>query len=130
VESGPTSPVDGFPRAVGLLFAGSSSSTIANPIGRVLSLLNVSMAGGTPAKIGLDTITPAVGRAKAALDKHSASLFAKSGVVGHGIGMSESGKPVIEVYVIDDHAKASAGIPKKLDNVPVNVVVTGPFEAF
>jgi len=130
VESGQTSPVDGFPRAVGLLFAGSSSSTIANPIGRVLSLLNVSMAGGTPAKSGLDTITPAVGRAKAALDKHSASLFAKSGVVGHGIGMSESGKPVIEVYVVDDNAKAGAGIPKKLDDVPVNVVVTGPFEAF
>ncbi len=33
------------PRAVGLLFAGSSSSAIANPIGDVLNFLNASMVG-------------------------------------------------------------------------------------
>jgi len=34
------------PRAVGLLFAGSSTTTLANPIDAVLSALNVSMVGG------------------------------------------------------------------------------------
>ncbi len=33
------------PRAVGLLFAGSSTSAIANPIGQVLSFLNATMVG-------------------------------------------------------------------------------------
>lgn len=33
------------PRAVGLLFAGSSSTAIANPIGHVLSFLNATMVG-------------------------------------------------------------------------------------
>lgn len=33
------------PRAVGLLFAGSSSVAVANPIGQVLSFLNASMVG-------------------------------------------------------------------------------------
>ena len=33
------------PRAVGLLFAGSSQSAIANPIGQVLSFLNATMVG-------------------------------------------------------------------------------------
>jgi len=33
------------PRAVGLLFAGSSSSAIANPIGEVLSFLGATMVG-------------------------------------------------------------------------------------
>ena len=33
------------PRAVGLLFAGSNSSAIANPIGQVLSFLNATMVG-------------------------------------------------------------------------------------
>jgi hypothetical protein len=33
------------PRAVGLLFAGSSSSAIANPIGQVLSFLGATMVG-------------------------------------------------------------------------------------
>jgi hypothetical protein len=33
------------PRAVGLLFAGSSSTAIANPIGQVLEFLNATMVG-------------------------------------------------------------------------------------
>jgi hypothetical protein len=33
------------PRAVGLLFAGSSSTAIANPIGQVLSFLGATMVG-------------------------------------------------------------------------------------
>jgi hypothetical protein len=36
------------PRAMGLLFAGSSSSTIANPMDDVLNALNVTMVGGDP----------------------------------------------------------------------------------
>jgi hypothetical protein len=37
--------VDTNPRAVGLLFAGSSSLAVANPIGEVLSFFNASMIG-------------------------------------------------------------------------------------
>ncbi|RKZ06076.1 hypothetical protein DRQ32_11625, partial [bacterium] len=37
--------VSNNPRAVGLLFAGSSRTAIANPIGDVLSFLNASMVG-------------------------------------------------------------------------------------
>ena len=37
--------VDTNPRAVGLLFAGNSSSAIANPIGDVLNFFNASMVG-------------------------------------------------------------------------------------
>ncbi len=33
------------PRAVGLLFAGSSSIAVANPIGEVLSFLGATMVG-------------------------------------------------------------------------------------
>lgn len=33
------------PRAIGLLFAGSSSTAIANPIGQVLSFFGVTMVG-------------------------------------------------------------------------------------
>jgi len=51
-------------------------------------------------------------------------------VVGTGVGLSETGQPVIEIYLKEDSAKARARIPTALDNVPVRVVVTGPFEAF
>jgi hypothetical protein len=37
--------VSSNPRAIGLLFAGSSSSAIANPIGEVLSFFNATMVG-------------------------------------------------------------------------------------
>lgn len=41
-------PCGVLPRAVGLLFAGSSNSTIANPIGAVLAQLGVSLVAGSP----------------------------------------------------------------------------------
>jgi len=37
--------VDTNPRAVGLLFAGSSSLAVANPINEVLSFFNATMVG-------------------------------------------------------------------------------------
>jgi hypothetical protein len=51
VESG-----GGSPRAVGLLFAGSSSYTIANPIDHVLDAFNVSMVGGGGPPAGTGSI--------------------------------------------------------------------------
>lgn len=132
VERGTVSSVDGLPRAVGLLFAGSSTSTFACPIGAVLGRLNVVMAGGTSAKSAPGASpanAKAVGRASAALAQNSAALFAKSGVIGHGVGLSGAGRPVIEVYVESDDAKSQGDFPKQLDNVPVRVVVTGPCEA-
>jgi hypothetical protein len=39
------------PRAVGLLYAGSSTSAIANPIGQVLSFLSTKL-GGTATMVG------------------------------------------------------------------------------
>jgi hypothetical protein len=36
------------PKAVGLLFAGSSTFAVANPIGEVLNFLGATMVGVTP----------------------------------------------------------------------------------
>jgi hypothetical protein len=47
VEADDVDPVDGLPRATGLLFAGSKFYTIANPIDAVLNQLGVTMVGGT-----------------------------------------------------------------------------------
>lgn len=58
VEADGTDPGDGRPRALGLLFAGSSSSTLANPIDPVLAALNVSMVGGSVAPPPTSTPTP------------------------------------------------------------------------
>ena len=62
--------------------------------------------------------------------QHSARLFAIPDVVGHGIGASPTGEPVIEIYLAKENAAARAQLQAALDNVPVRVVVTGRFEAF
>ncbi len=48
--------VGNSPRAVGLLFAGSSSYTIANPMDHVLNAFNVSMVGGGGPPAGYGSI--------------------------------------------------------------------------
>ena len=62
--------------------------------------------------------------------RHGRKLFEIPGVVGHGIGLSKNGRPVIQVYLEDDLPQARARIPATLDGVPVRVLVTGSFEAF
>jgi len=204
------------PRAIGLLFAGSPTITLANPINAVLSAFGVTMAGGVPpapkptgtitgtvtrstdgspiegAKVAVDTgesvatepngmylitgvvignhsvnvsaddfkaqtktatvyegqntvvnfsLRPSKARGKAlghaAIDhakqvkkQHEQEIFQVSGVVGTGVGLSETGQPVIDIYFKDDLAKSRAQIPGVLDDVPVRATVTGQFEAF
>ena len=49
------------------------------------------------------------------------------GVVGVGIGQKD-GKECICVYVKEDNPKIRSVLPESLDEVPVEVVVTGNFK--
>ncbi len=204
------------PRAIGLLFAGSSTTTIANPINTVLSAFGVTMPGGMPpepkptgtisgtvtrstdgsliagAIVAADTgesattgadgtylitgvvigshsinasaenfkaqtktatvnedqntivnfsLRPSKARGKAlghaAIEhakqvkkRHEEKIFEISGVVGTGVGLSDTGQPVIDIYFKDGLAKSRAQIPAVLEDVPVRATVTGQFEAF
>ena len=72
----------------------------------------------------------AVNNARDVKGRHEAKLFGIKGVVGTGVGRGKADKAVIEVYLKEDSAEARANIPQTLDGVPVNVIVTGPIEAF
>ena len=61
--------------------------------------------------------------------RHEASLMKIRGVVGVGIGRYPDGRDCIRVYVEKDQARILAAIPRDLDQVPVEVVVAGPFKA-
>ena len=134
---------DSCPRAVALLFAGSSNGmTIGNPISAVLSGLNVSMVGScTPAastlaqadveaqSIGLSM--GAVVSAKAIRDRHEDSLMRVPGAVGTGIGAGDQpGQPAIEVFVEKLTPEAQAAASKDVEGLPVKVVETGAFVAY
>ncbi len=148
------------PQAVGLLFAGSSSVTIANPISYVLSAFSafgVSMVGGggcptsgvieekslfrrmvawlfpsASAQPGTPVNPAAVAAASQAKNRHENALLDIPGVVGAGVGLSgvAQGQVVIEVYVKELSEGLIRTIPKRLDGVSVEIVETGEIVAF
>ena len=130
------------PRAVGLLFAGSSDgTTIANPISNVLSGLGVTMVGScsaapsSAAEIAQDNMgvpTEAVTSATAVRDRHSAELMSIPGAVGTGIGIADQpGQAAIEVYVKQITPEIKAAAPTRLEGLPVRLVETkGGFVAY
>lgn len=79
-ENGTSDPGDGLPRAVGLLFAGSASTAIANPIDTVLGSFGASMVGGTPVAPGpTGSISGSVVRASDSLPLEGADVIVDTG---------------------------------------------------
>ena len=70
----------------------------------------------------------AIARAQAIKAKYERELMRKRNVVGVGIGRSQ-GKTVIRVYVAKDTPRVRKAVPEILDDVPVEIVVSGPFQA-
>ena len=65
-------------------------------------------------------------RVKEVQAKHTARLMKIKGVVGTAIGLDKNNQLAVTVLAAK---RGVAGIPKKLDGVPVQVVVTGKFYA-
>ena len=149
--------VDGTPRAVGLLFAGSSSVAIANPIDAVLnSFSGITMVGAPSTSLknmishwaknlfgiseshAASTQLPpqvnsvAVDAVRKVKEKHEAKLLSVPGVVGVGIGHSEKtlGQAAIEVYVKESASALRSQLPTSLEGVEVKVIETGEIQAY
>ena len=65
-------------------------------------------------------------KVKAVKRKHESRLMSMPGVVGVGIGRKE-GRDCICIYVNDDNPRILAALPRTLEEVPVEVIVSGPF---
>jgi hypothetical protein len=135
---------------VALLFAGSSSTTIANPIGEVLSKVG-SALGRSISFVGSNTTAPtttaatnsstgaeglqlpqqAVDRATKALETRRHNLMVRRSVLGVGIGASDtnSQEAAIILYV-DKTAATRPQLPTQIKGVPVKIHLTDPFVAF
>lgn len=139
------------PRALGLLFAGSSTVTVANPISDVLSSLGVGMVGTegycsssmTATSTEGFTMTAqsqlpsqanhrAVEAASRVKERNEEAILRIEGVVGMGIGLSETvpGQVVIEVYVKKPTHEIRHMIPEALEGIPVKIVETGEIVAY
>lgn len=141
-----------YPRAVGLLFAGSDTVTVANPIGNVLTSLGVSMVGRpeyctstvtTASSTEETTMTSqsqlpeqanqkAIEAVNKVKERHEKAILAIEGVVGIGVGLSDTvlGEVVIEVYTKRPVHEMKAKISHALEGVPIKVVETGEIIAY
>jgi hypothetical protein len=121
------------PRAIGLLYAGSSSVAIANPINDVLNFFSsqmgspVTMVGGAGSQGAAVPLTDIeeIQKAKKAQARHAARLEQIPGGVGHGIGIGRSGEFVIKVYVENDTPEVRSAVPDSVDGTPVEIEETG-----
>jgi hypothetical protein len=69
-----------------------------------------------------------MGSAREVKRRHESRLMKVRGVVGVGIG-EKDGKEVICVYVANDNPKIREALPAALEEVPIEVIVSGPFKA-
>jgi hypothetical protein len=140
---------------VALLFAGSSTTTIGNPINEVLSKLGAALGrtftfgggggaspttqggvgGRQPFIPGIESLMPqlpqqAVERVSAVLENHRANLMFQPGVMGVGVGASgrADNEAGIVIYVNKD-AGARPILPDSIEGIPVVVVLTDQFIA-
>lgn len=141
---------------VGLLYAGSSSATIANRasevltrlstvIGRSLTFVGSGTASPTILSSEQSEVTPfirgrgqmrqlpeqAADRATAVLELYRANLMATPGVIGAGVGATadDETEPAIIIYV-DRTAPGRPQFAQSMDGIAVRVVLTDPFVAF
>ena len=144
---------------VALLYAGSSSTTIGNPIAEVLTKLGTALGrtfsfglgggggggaaptpkvgheGRQPFIPGLEGLMPqlpaqAAERASAVLDVHRANLMFQPGVMGAGIGLSGRADGEAAIIIyVNKDAGNRPILPDSIEGIPVNVIVTDQFIA-
>ncbi|HSO75613.1 MAG TPA: hypothetical protein VLU47_12330 [Blastocatellia bacterium] len=130
---------------VALLFAGSSTSTIGNPISLVLTRLStalgsaVSFVGSTcTASNGLvsddpGTISPSdesVQKAITAMKSRERNLMKRPGVIGVGVGAADGVNEASIIVYVDANARVSTKLPKTINGVKVKRVYSEEFVAY
>jgi len=126
---------------VGLLFAGSSTATIANPIGEVLTRLSgalgqtVTFAGGAASAAATLIAPPApseslVSQANEAARTHGRDWMKNEEVVGVGIGAADDNPYEAVVVVFVDRTRGRMpDLPDQANGFRVKRILTDPFVA-
>ena len=130
---------------VGLLFAGSSTVTLANPINKVIARLGgIQFVGGTPtfsctgqvsssqtSTQGFGPSQSAIDHARTVKERHEPDVLAIPGILGIGVGAADdnAAEAVIVIYVQTGHAMPEA-ISDRLDGLRMKVITTEPFVAY
>ncbi|HUJ11004.1 MAG TPA: hypothetical protein VL171_13350 [Verrucomicrobiae bacterium] len=135
---------DNCPRVVGLLFAGGGDDIFANPIGPILSEFNLTIVGcdgssnlsstafasAAPLQRGGMASSKFLA-CKAVKEAAESTLLSVPGVVGTGVGLSDSasGGAAVEVYTTEDPAEIRKRLPAVLNSAPLKIIRTGTIHA-
>lgn len=124
---------------VALLFAGSSNTTIANPIQAVAQALggvtfvggsthSVNCGGGKPPK---KAISPAkVEHAAYVKERHADDLMRDDAIMAVGVGTSDENESEPAIVVVVEQGRAHKDIPAFLDGVRTKVILTDKIRAY
>jgi hypothetical protein len=123
---------------VGLLFAGSATRTIANPIWGVYLSMGVFVdsddAPTSFAELAQTVSTQVDARTRQIMTvqrQAEPAIFAVPGVIGMGIGRTADGSgPAIIVYSTNVATAVASRIPTQLSGVPVRLMLTDEFRAY
>lgn len=142
---------DGTPNPVGLLFAGNSTQTIANPIQSVVNAYQTgghtfTFVGSTCGTLASEKAGSALGKgeqvgpveadlefARTVKERFEPDLFAQPGVIGVGVGVDETDASRAAIIVYFDTAAGMhlqpSSFPAEMDGVKLRVIPTEPFVA-
>lgn len=126
---------------VGLLFAGSSTTTIANPIDEVLSRLGTALGspvsfdvdgrrGGGRPQGGSSLSAQEIGRGTRAKEAHAAALLSDPSIFAVGVGEDPASPGRAAVLVYRQRGLARAAVARELDGVATRVIETDPIVAY
>ncbi|OGP88919.1 MAG: hypothetical protein A2157_01375 [Deltaproteobacteria bacterium RBG_16_47_11] len=124
------------PKALGLLFAGSETATVCNPIDDVLDALGISLVGtdsiaGGSSGFSAQMSATEVMVARAVKARHEEAIFAgHPAVCGVGIGRGADGRAMIQVYAERDLPSVRRAIPHVLEGISVEFIETGEIIAY
>ena len=125
---------------VALLFAGSSTTTIGNPIGDVINALGVTFVGGGTHSVTCPAAPAAAtqarglsasehSRAHTAKEGHWQELFQDDAIQGVGVGEDPANPGHGAVIIYLEEGRAHGPIPAEIAGVKTVVVVTDRFRA-
>lgn len=137
---------------VALLYAGSSTTTIGNPIGEVLDKLEAALPGnasinfvggkrrGRPHGVQTLSLFPGQGNgpseesiqaATSAMRQREQQLLSRASVIGVGVGALDSNPAQAAIVVYIDYTSGvQPRLPRRINGVSVKVVYTDPIVAY
>ena len=136
---------------VALLYAGSSSATIGNPIGEVLDKLEAALPGngelsfegrrGGGPRGGRSLVKPerqgnwpsdeAIQFATFSMRQREQELMSRPSVIGVGVGPSDGNSAEAAVVIfVNQTQRVRPRLPRSINGVPVKVVYTDPIIAY